>query len=80
MSGPIETKTAAGSATVILSGIVVWALTTYIPAWHSGIPATIQSLIPVVVAAVLGGYAAWKAPHTHRPDLDISVSKTPAKG
>lgn len=42
-------------------GLLTWALTTYIPAWHNGIPQSLQGLLPYVVGilgAVGGGYAS----------------------
>jgi hypothetical protein len=65
----VETKVAAGSSVAVLSGVVVWALTTFIPAWRAGIPVQLQPFIPMAVSAFLGTLAAYRAPHTHRPDL-----------
>jgi hypothetical protein len=69
-TGPvIETKVAAGSAATVVVGLLTWALTTFIPSWHSGIPADLLPFIPVAAGWLTGSVAGYFAPHTHRPDL-----------
>lgn len=63
----IETKVAAGGASAAVTGLLVWALTTYIPAWHHGIPGQLQAFIPMISSVLLGTVAAYLAPHTSRP-------------
>jgi len=56
---PISQKVYGASGGGLALGLVTWALTTFIPAWHMGIPITLQPLIPALVAVVgafLGGY------------------------
>jgi hypothetical protein len=65
----IETKVAAGSFTGVLTGFITWALVTYIPAFHNGLPGQVSALLPFAVAWLLGTVAAYQAPHTHRPDV-----------
>jgi len=65
----VEAKVKAGSAATIVTGILTWVLVTYVPAFHSGLPSALSAVLPVIVASVLGTVAAWKAPHTARPDL-----------
>jgi len=65
----IETKVAAGSAAGILTTLITWALVTYVPAFHTGLPPQLAALLPGAIAWVLSTAAAYRAPHTHRPDL-----------
>ena len=67
----VETKVAAQSATGITIGLLTWALTYFIPAWHSGIPGPLLPFIPVAAAWLTGTGAGWLARHTHRPDLTM---------
>ncbi len=62
---PISNKVAAGTLTGTAVTVLTWALTTYIPAWHSGIPSTLAALLPGLVGAVgyfAGGYMAKHYP------------------
>lgn len=65
----VETKVAAGSGTGIAVGLLTWALVTFIPAWHDGIPSQLVPFIPVAAAWLVSTAAGYLAPHTHRPDL-----------
>ena len=67
MSSVVETKVAAGSFTGILSGLVVWALVAYVPAFRTGLPAPVAALIPVAVAWLIHSVTGYMAPHTPRP-------------
>jgi hypothetical protein len=82
-TGPIETKVAAGSAVTTVAGVIAWLLVTLVPAFKNGIPANLAPFIPVAAAAAVGTWAAWRAPHTHRPDLTPpapAVQPTPPAG
>jgi len=62
---PISNKVAAGTLTGGAVTVLTWALTTYIPAWHSGIPSTLAALLPGAVGALgyfAGGYMAKHYP------------------
>ncbi len=66
MTAPIETKVKAGSTAGALTGLVIWALVAYVPAFHDGVPEPVVAIIPVVLSVIGGGIAAWLAPHTSR--------------
>jgi len=65
----IEKKVKVGAATGAATGLVVWALVSYVPAFHNGVPEPVVDLIPFALAWVGHTVAAYRAPHTHRPDL-----------
>jgi hypothetical protein len=75
----IETKVAAGSATGIVTGLLSWALVSYIPAWHNGIPATLLPFIPAIAGWLCATAAGYLAPHTSRPDLAAAPNPFPAE-
>lgn len=77
-SAPVETKVVASSGTTIFIGLLTWALVTYVPMWHSGIPADLQPFLPVAAAWVLSTVSGYFAPHTYRPDLPIPGVKVVA--
>ncbi len=66
MTAPIETKVKAGSLAGSLTGLIVWGLVAYVPAFHNGVPEPVVAIIPVVLSLIGGGIAAWLAPHTSR--------------
>jgi hypothetical protein len=66
MTAPIETKVKAGTLTGSLTGLAIWALMAYVPAFHDGVPEPVVAIIPVVLSVVGGAIAAWLAPHTSR--------------
>lgn len=72
----VETKVAVGSTTTIVAGYIAWLLITYVPGLNTTFPPELQGQLPVVVAFVLASVAAYRAPHTHRPDLVPSVPGT----
>jgi len=63
---PVEIKTAAGGASALVTGMIAWILVTYVPAFHSGLPPTLQTFLPWAVSALLGAAASYWAPHTSR--------------
>jgi len=65
----IETKAAAGPTTALIAGYISWAVIEFVPGVKNNVPADLQSQLPVVIGAALGWLAAYRAPHTHRPDL-----------
>jgi hypothetical protein len=66
---PIESKAVAGPTTAVIIGYICWAILTFVPHAATAIPADLQGQLPVVIGAVFGAIAAYRAPHTHRPDL-----------
>lgn len=73
----VETKVAAGSATVLISGYIAWALITFVDNWQHTIPMDLQAQLPFIIAWFLSSTAAYLAPHTHRPDL-LPAAPSPA--
>ena len=41
---PVETKVAAGGATTIVTGAITYILVTFVPSFHSGVPANLQEI------------------------------------
>lgn len=74
----VETKVAVGSSTTIVAGYIAWALVTYVPGLKNTFPVDLQGQLPVIVAFALSAIAAYLAPHTHRPDLALTVTPPPA--
>jgi hypothetical protein len=65
VAAPISNKVASGTLTGAALTVLTWALTTYIPAWHHGLPATFAALLPGIVGAAgyyAGGYMAKHYP------------------
>jgi hypothetical protein len=73
MSAPIENKVSVGTMTAALTGAVSWVLVTYVPSFHSGIPAPLQAFIPVLIAAVSAFAGGYLAKHTVRADEIIGA-------
>jgi hypothetical protein len=67
MAAPVEAKVTAGSLSAAAAGVVLWALQTYV--FKNGMPAGAESLVYLLVPAIIAGAGAYLAPHTHRPDL-----------
>jgi hypothetical protein len=65
---PVETKVVAQSGTSIASGILVWCLVTFVPAFHAGIPSDLQPFVPVIAAWLVGTASGYFASHTPRLD------------
>lgn len=73
-SGPISPKVSVGSLSGLALLGVTWLLTTFIPAWHNGIPTEIQPLIPGILGVIGyfgGGYLA-KHPATNS-EVEIAI-------
>jgi hypothetical protein len=74
---PPETKVVVGSAAGIVTALITWVLITTIPAFkHGGIPSQYSVLIPGVATWLVATIAAYRAPHTHRPDLLPGLEET----
>lgn len=77
-TAPVETKTAAAASVSTVTGIVTWVLVTYVQAFHSGLPASLATFLPFIVASVLGAVSGYLAPHTPRPAAPAPGSQPPA--
>lgn len=64
----ISAKVSNGTLVGIVSSLLTWALTYYIPAWHSGIPPALAHVIPAVVGA--GGYFIGGYRSRHRATVE----------
>lgn len=63
----VETKTAAASATAIVTGLLTWVLVTFVPVFRTGLPPQLATFLPVAVGWALSTSAGYLAPHTPRP-------------
>lgn len=65
-TGPPSPKVSVGSLSGLALTGATWLLTTFIPAWHHGIPTDIQPLIPGMLglAGYFGGGYLAKHPAT----------------
>ena len=63
----VEKKVSYGSAIGAATGIVVWALVSFVPAFRTGVPQPVVDAIPFVLAWLGHTAAAYLAPHTPRP-------------
>lgn len=64
----VETKVAAGSATAALTGLLTWALVTFVPTFRAGLAPQLATFLPIAVGWVLSTAAGYLAPHTPRPE------------
>jgi thiamine transporter ThiT len=69
MSGPIEQKAVAGPFATLVGGYLSSLLITAVPWLHQHLTSDQQQALPIIIAFLLAGLAAYFAPHTHRPDL-----------
>ena len=76
MAAPVEAKVTAGSLSAAAAGVVLWALQTYV--FKNGMPAGAESLVYLLVPAVIAFAGSYVAPHTHRPDLAPVPAPVPA--
>lgn len=63
----IETKVAAGSVTAVVTGLLTWALVTFVPMFRTGLPPQLATFLPIAVGWALSTAAGYLAPHTPRP-------------
>jgi hypothetical protein len=73
-SGAPSPKVTVGSLSGLALTGITWLLTEYIPAWHSGVPAQIQPLIPAILGVIgyFGGGYATKHPAT-LAEVEIAI-------
>ena len=73
MSDPVSGKVIGGTGLGAAVGLATWALTTFIPAWHSGLPDQLATALPFVIGVL--GYAAGGYLARHRATaLEIQKS------
>lgn len=65
MALAVERKVQASTATAAVSGVVLWALGTYV--FKGAVPADVTAWVYIAVPAVLTFAAGYLAPHTPRP-------------
>ena len=75
----IETKVKAGTAVGGLTGVVAWALVSYVPAFKNGIPQPLMDALPFILAWVGHTVAAYLAPHTSRPAVPAAQPESVQK-
>ena len=63
---PVETKTAAAASVSTLTGIITWVLVAYVPAFRTGLPPSLATFLPFIIASVLGAASGYLSPHTPR--------------
>lgn len=54
MLSNVHPKVLAGTATASVTGFITWVLVSFVPAFHSGLPTNLATLLPAVVASALG--------------------------
>ena len=59
-----ETKVKAGTVASALSGLAIWALSTY--AFHGPVPEAVGAAVAVIVPALVTYLAGYLAKHTPR--------------
>ena len=64
---PTEVKVKASTSAAAVSGLALWALSTYV--FKGQVPDVLQSWIYFAVPGILAWASGYWAPHTHRPDL-----------
>lgn len=67
-NAPVEQKVAAAAGGSTAVGLVTWILVTYIPAFSSGLPASLAALLPALLGTIGGFVSAYMARHTPRTD------------
>jgi hypothetical protein len=74
LAGQVETKVTASTGAAAVSGLVLWALGTYV--FKGSVPGEVVSWTYVLVPAVLTFTAGYLARHTPRP---VPVPPRPPK-
>jgi hypothetical protein len=67
----IETKTATQSVSYLAIGWLSGLLIEVVPWLKDNLTADQKQNLPIILAWLFGSVAAYYAPHTHRPDLQI---------
>jgi hypothetical protein len=74
LSGPLEAKAVAGPTVTLVAGYLSSVLISAVPWLHAHLTADQQQNLPIVIAFILSFVAAYRAPHTNRPDLPVEPS------
>ena len=69
-----------GSATGAVVGVIVWALVSYVPAFHNGVPQPLTDALPFVLAWAGHTAAAWIAPHPAAPGVPAAPALSAGRG
>ena len=70
MAGPIEIKVPVSAVAAAISGVIIWLMQTY---WFRGdVPPAVDMAVQTLVPALIAFVAGYLAPHTPRPDLEIT--------
>jgi len=69
---------AVGAGTGALVGLVVWALVSFVPAFHSGVPQPVVAVLPFALGWLGHVAAAWAVPHP-APPAAPAASALPAR-
>lgn len=56
-NAPVSPKVSNGTLSGLAVSVVTWILTTYIPAFHNGLPTQVRDLLPALVG-VIGYFGA----------------------
>lgn len=59
MAIAVSAKIKATSAVASVTGFITYLLVTFVPSFHSGLPTDLATLLPYVIAVVLGVAAGW---------------------
>jgi hypothetical protein len=66
----------AGAAAGGITGLIIWALVAYIPAFHNGVPAAVTDVLPFALAWIGHVLTTWLTAH-HVP---VPPAAGPASG
>ena len=69
-TGPVEAKVSAATAAAAVSGVILWALRTFV--FHDAVPAEVELFVDVAVIAAATFAAGWITRHTPRIDADAA--------
>jgi hypothetical protein len=73
---PISPKVYGAVSASSLLTFITWGLTTFVPAFHSGIPPALASLLPGIVGAFLGaGIGGYVPAHNVTPIEFVTAIK-----
>lgn len=67
MSNVLCTPARTGAAIGAVTGVIVWALMSWVPAFHNGVPEAVVAAIPVAVAWAGHVIGARMTPHPPVP-------------
>lgn len=65
LCGPALAGTAVGAVT----GLAVWALVSFVPAFRNGVPEPVTAVLPFALAWIGHTLTTWIAPHQAQPSV-----------